>query len=39
MNEITWSFFTSPVTGRVGAAPALLKALSDAGIKVVVHEI
>lgn len=39
VNGVTWNFFTSPVTGRVGAAPALLKALSDAGIKVVVHEI
>ena len=37
VNGITWNFYTSPVTGRVGASPSLLKALSDAGIKVVVH--
>lgn len=37
VNGLTWNLFTSPVTGLVGPTPALLKALSDAGIKVEVH--
>jgi len=37
VNGVTWNFYRSPVTGRVGPAPALEKALSDAGIKIKVH--
>ena len=37
VNDVTWNFFRSPITGRVGPAPALEKALSDAGIKIKVH--
>ncbi|GAA0680673.1 RHS repeat protein [Dyella marensis] len=32
-----WHFFTSPVTGRIGAAPSVLDMLKDAGIGVVYH--
>ncbi|MDY7560891.1 hypothetical protein QN382_22865 [Pseudomonas sp. 10B1] len=37
VNGVTWNFFTSPVTGQGGPSPSLLKALVDAGIKVLVH--
>ncbi|AZE64390.1 two-partner secretion domain-containing protein [Pseudomonas synxantha] len=37
VNGVTWNFFKSPVTGRVGPAAALEKALSEAGIKIKVH--
>jgi len=37
VNGVTWNFFTNPITVRVGPALALLKALSDTGIKVEVH--
>ncbi|WP_244192327.1 filamentous hemagglutinin N-terminal domain-containing protein [Pseudomonas rhodesiae] len=37
VNGVTWNFFRSPVTGRVGPAAALEKALSEAGIKIKVH--
>ncbi|WP_143481241.1 hypothetical protein [Pseudomonas extremaustralis] len=37
VDGVTWNFFTSPVTGQGGPSPALLKALADAGIKVLVH--
>ncbi|WP_248767181.1 filamentous hemagglutinin N-terminal domain-containing protein [Pseudomonas sp. MWU12-2345] len=37
VDGVTWNFFTSPVTGQGGPSTALLKALTDAGIKVLVH--
>ncbi|WP_236445938.1 MULTISPECIES: two-partner secretion domain-containing protein [unclassified Pseudomonas] len=37
VNGVTWNFFKSPVTGRVGPAAALEKALTEAGIKIKVH--
>jgi hypothetical protein len=33
VDEITWVFFRSPNTGKIGASDDLLKALKDAGIK------
>lgn len=33
VNEITWVFWRSPSTGKVGASPELLKELQKAGIK------
>lgn len=33
INEITWSFFRSPKTGKVGGSDELLQALKKAGIK------
>ena len=35
--SVEWHFFTSPVTGRIGAAPSVLDMLKDAGIGVVYH--
>ncbi|WP_256260101.1 two-partner secretion domain-containing protein [Burkholderia ubonensis] len=38
VNGVTWNFYTSPVTGRGGPSPKLLKALTDAGIKVIIRK-
>lgn len=32
-----WHFFKSPITGKQGPSKALQKALSDAGIDIVLH--
>jgi filamentous hemagglutinin len=37
VNGVAWNFYTSPVTGQGGPSAALLKALTDAGIKVIIH--
>ncbi|WP_229656704.1 two-partner secretion domain-containing protein [Burkholderia pseudomallei] len=37
VNGVTWNFYTSPVTGKGGPSPDLLKVLTNAGIKVVIH--
>lgn len=37
VNGVTWNFYTSPVTGQGGPSVPLLKALTDAGIKVIIH--
>ncbi|MBB5610992.1 adhesin HecA-like repeat protein [Janthinobacterium sp. S3M3] len=37
VNGVVWNFYTSPVTGKGGPSAALLKALTDAGIKVIIH--
>lgn len=37
VDGVTWNFYTSPVTGQGGPSVNLLKALTEAGIKVVVH--
>lgn len=36
VNEVTWVFYRSPSTGKVGASDALLEELKKAGIKTVV---
>lgn len=33
VKDVTWVFFRSPNTGKVGASPELLKQLNSAGIK------
>jgi len=37
VNGVTWNFYTSPVTGQGGPSATLLKALTNAGIEVIVH--
>lgn len=37
VNGVTWNFYTNPVTGQGGPSVPLLKALTDAGIKVIIH--
>ncbi len=37
VDEVTWHFFRSPVTGRIGPSAALEKSLKDAGIKILLH--
>ena len=34
---VTWNFFRSPITGRIGASKNLLKSLEDAGINYILH--
>jgi filamentous hemagglutinin len=38
VNGVTWHFFTSPVTGLGGPSPTLYNALTNAGIKMVIHK-
>jgi hypothetical protein len=37
VKSVTWHFFRSPKTGKVGASKELLFALKQAGIKAVIH--
>jgi len=36
-SKITWHFYRSPFTGRIGPSAALAQALLDAGITIVLH--
>jgi len=35
---VTWHFFRSAETGRIGAAPEVLQALDRNGIRYIIHE-
>lgn len=37
VDEVTWHFFRSPVTGKIGPSAPLEKALKEAGINIMLH--
>lgn len=39
LDEITWVFYRSPQTGKVGASQTLLNELKNAGIKTEIREL
>lgn len=38
VKSVTWHFYRSPLTGKIGASNSVLQLLKDAGIKVVWHD-